>query len=302
MKVSINFKRYMRSDPGYLIYSLDLAQAENRVVAYTSPEPNMIKAFEAKIDIHRYTGSMIQSLIEGKTVLPKDVTDEYRQKGKKSNHGLNYQMGYKEFALHNQMPEAEAQQICDAYHAAYPGVAQGWAAQLEQLRKTKTLEGVWLKTKGVPEEWCLPRKRTFRAPLILSDGKLNRDLLKEASSFIPQNAVAEGVNLRGILYTYYNQKDFRFLKPLFPDYSEMEILNQVHDSLVFQIPLSAGFNYHADSVNAIKESLEQPISWKETEFSIPVDIEVGLNLKDMEKFKSAVTAEQLKESYEKLCS
>lgn len=290
MKVSINFKRYMRADPGYLIYSLDLAQAENRVVAYTSPEPNMIKAFEAKIDIHRYTGSMIQSLIEGKTVLPKDVTDEYRQKGKKSNHGLNYQMGYKEFALHNQMPEAEAQQICDAYHAAYPGVAQGWAAQLELLRKTKTLEGVWLKTKGVPEEWCLPRKRTFRAPLILSDGKLNRDLLKEASSFIPQNAVAEGVNLRGILFVYFNQDKF----------ASVEILNQVHDSLVFQIPISAGFNYHAEAVNAIKESLEQRITWKETEFSIPVDIEVGLNLKDMEKFKTAVTAEQLKESYEKL--
>lgn len=290
MKVSINFKRYMRSDPGYLIYSLDLAQAENRVVAYTSPEPNMIKAFEAKIDIHRYTGSMIQSLIEGKTVLPKDVTDEYRQKGKKSNHGLNYQMGYKEFALHNQMPEAEAQQICDAYHAAYPGVAQGWAAQLELLRKTKTLEGVWLKTKGVPEEWCLPRKRTFRAPLILSDGKLNRDLLKEASSFIPQNAVAEGVNLRGILFVYFNQDKF----------ASVEILNQVHDSLVFQIPLSAGFNYHAEVINAIKASLEQPITWKETEFSIPVDIEVGLNLKDMSKFKTAVTAEQLKETYESL--
>lgn len=280
----------MRSDPGYLIYSLDLAQAENRVVAYTSPEPNMIKAFEAKIDIHRYTGSMIQSLIEGKTVLPKDVTDEYRQKGKKSNHGLNYQMGYKEFALHNQMPEAEAQQICDAYHAAYPGVAQGWAAQLELLRKTKTLEGVWLKTKGVPEEWCLPRKRTFRAPLILSDGKLNRDLLKEASSFIPQNAVAEGVNLRGILFVYFNQDKF----------ASVEILNQVHDSLVFQIPLSAGFNYHAEVINAIKASLEQPITWKETEFSIPVDIEVGLNLKDMSKFKTAVTAEQLKETYESL--
>lgn len=290
MKVSINFKRYMRADPGYLIYSLDLAQAENRVVAYTSPEPNMIKAFEAKIDIHRYTGSMIQSLIEGRTVLPKDVTDEYRQKGKKSNHGLNYQMGYKEFALHNQMPENEAQQICDAYHAAYPGVAQGWAAQLELLRKTKTLEGVWLKTKGVPEEWCFPRKRTFRAPLILSDGKLNRDLLKEASSFIPQNAVAEGVNLRGILFVYFNQDKF----------ASIEILNQVHDSLVFQIPLSAGFNYHAEAVNAIKVSLEQPITWKETEFSIPVDIEVGLNLKDMDKFKSSVTAEQLKEVYQKL--
>lgn len=290
MKVSLNFKRYMLADQGYLAYSLDLAQAENRVVAYTSPEPNMIKAFESKVDIHRYTGCMIQSLIEGRKIKLEEVTDEFRQKGKKSNHGLNYQMGYKEFALHNKMPEAEAQQICDAYHAAYPGVAQGWAWQLEKLRKDKTLESCWLKTRGVPEELCTPRKRTFRAPLLMADGKLNKDLLKEASSFIPQNTVAEGVNLRGILYVYYNQKEFK----------HVSLLNQVHDSLVFQIPLSAGWNYHAEAVNLIKASLEQPITWKETEFSIPVDIEVGSNLKDMIKFKTAVTAEQLKESYEKL--
>lgn len=292
------------ADDGYLAYSLDLAQAENRVVAYISPEPNMIKAFEAKVDIHRYTGCMIQSLIEGRKVKLEEVTDEYRQKGKKSNHGLNYQMGYKEFALHNKMAETEAQQICDAYHAAYPGVAQGWAWQLEKLRKDKTLESCWLKTKGVPEEWCTPRKRTFRAPLLMADGKLNKDLLKEASSFIPQNTVAEGVNLRGILFVYYNQENVSYKVPTLCEdwfsFKHVRILNQVHDSLVFEIPLRVGFTYHADAVNAIKRSLEQPITWKETEFSIPVDIEVGLNLKDMMKFKTAVTAEQLKESYNEL--
>jgi DNA polymerase I-like protein with 3'-5' exonuclease and polymerase domains len=252
----------------------------------------MIKAFESKIDIHRYTGSMIQSLLEGKVVLPADVTDEFRQKGKKSNHGLNYMMGYKEFALHNQMSEGESEQIYKAYHAAYPGVAQGWDWQLEELRKTKTLESCWLKTKGVPEEWCLPRRRTFRAPLLLPDGKINRDLWKEAVSFRPQNTVAEGVNIRGILFCYYNQDKFK----------HVELLNQVHDSLVFQIPLSAGFDYHSFAVNSIKESLEQPIFWKETKFSIPVDIEIGLNLKNVIKFKNAVTEEQIKESYEKLKS
>jgi DNA polymerase I-like protein with 3'-5' exonuclease and polymerase domains len=279
MKVSINFRRYLLADPGYLIYSLDLAQAENRVVAYVGNIVEMMKAFEKKVDIHRFTGAMIATILSGNLILPDEVSDEFRQLGKKSNHGLNYGLGYRKFALLNGMEENRAQEVYEAYHQAYPGVKQWHLSLQEKLRKNKTLESCYMPTEGIPNEWCLPRVRVFRAPW--SD-----ELLREAYSFIPQNTVAESVNVRGILYCYYNQHLFK----------HVEILNQVHDSIVFQIPISAGLNYHCETVNAIKFSLEQPIYYQNRSFSIPVDIEVGLNLGDKTK-----VGEMTVEWLEKLC-
>ena len=54
-----NVRRYMLADNGYIMYNLDLSQAENRTVAYIAPDLNMIRAFEDGIDIHRQTASLI---------------------------------------------------------------------------------------------------------------------------------------------------------------------------------------------------------------------------------------------------
>ncbi|MFA5378333.1 MAG: DNA polymerase, partial [Dehalococcoidia bacterium] len=52
---------YLSADPEYYLYNIDLAQAENRFVAYIAPEPNMINAFEDHIDLHKQTASLIFS-------------------------------------------------------------------------------------------------------------------------------------------------------------------------------------------------------------------------------------------------
>ncbi|MFA5154304.1 MAG: hypothetical protein WC554_17275, partial [Clostridia bacterium] len=91
----------------------------------------------------------------------------------------------------------------------------------------------------------------------------------------------------------------------------VELLAQIHDSVVFQIPLSIPWIEHADILLRIKKSLETPPIWHDREIPTPVDLAVGNNMcKDqMEEIKSKSIpkdvdkfAELLRNTYFKLRS
>ena len=80
---------------------------------------------------------------------------------------------------------------------------------------------------------------------------------------------------------------------------------QVHDSIVFQIPLSIGWTKHAEILLSIKNKLETPLSIHGREFIIPADIAMGYNLykNEMEEIKGQdcpTTVETLAIKLEKL--
>lgn len=247
--------RFLVADPGCVLYNIDLSQAENRIVAYIAPEPNMIAAFEAGIDIHRQTAGLILNK------KPEDVSDEdgsssiggglfsERFWGKKSNHSLNYDLGFRAFALVCEIQEGEARYIVERYHSVYPGVRQYHAWVRAQLGKGRTLTN------------CLGRKRLFT-------NRWGDDLFKEAYAFIPQSTVADIINERGLAYVMGN--------PLFRG---VEILNQVHDSLVVQISVEkVPVLQHAEALKLIVDSLQTPLSYRGQTFSIPADVHIGLTL------------------------
>jgi uracil-DNA glycosylase family 4 len=263
----IEFRKYLMADSDCMIYNMDLSQAENRVVAFIAPEPSMIEAFEKGVDIHRLTAG----LIFGKKL--DEVSDEVgsctigggefseRFWGKKANHGLNYDLGYKTFAFLYEIPEAESKFIVEQYHKAYPGVRQYHAWVRNQLAKDKTLEN------------CFGRRRLFL-------DRWGDELFKSAYSFIPQSTVADKINRHGIMYIYYNQQLFR----------PVDIILQVHDSIVFQMNYKKyTWEEQAECILLIKQSLESPIQWHNTKFTIPVGLEVGVSMskKDMVEVKNA---------------
>ncbi len=250
------FKEFIIADNDTVLFNVDLSQAENRVVAYISPEPAMINAFETGIDVHRQTAALIfnkpidqiSDEVGSSTIGNGSMSERFW--GKKSNHSLNYDLGYKSFALVTEIPEADARFIVDRYHMAYPGVRQYHAWVRDRLGRGRMLENPF------------GRRRTF------SD-RWGDQLFKEAYSWIPQSTVADKINRQGLLYAYYNQEQC----------APIDILNQVHDSIVFQ----CNFVKHtweeiANAILCLKKSLETPIVWKGTSFVIPAEFEMGIRL------------------------
>jgi DNA polymerase-1 len=231
----------MLADDEHILINQDLGQAENRVVAFVSGESKMMRAFEEGIDIHTQTASMIYE------TPPDEVTKDQRDWGKRANHGLNYDLGYRSFALYYQITEKEAKNIVERYHHIYKGVREWHSTVREELsRSNKTLTN------------CFGRKRTFL-------DRWGHDLFKVAYSYIPQSTIAELMNTYGVCFLYQRQD-------LFP---EVQFLNTIHDSIRYQIPLSVGNKRIIEIIKAVKESLEHELEWRGKTFSIPVDTEIG---------------------------
>lgn len=253
--------QYLIPDEGYIYFSYDLAQAENRIVAYLANDHKMIAAFEGGKDVHSLTGA----LISGKSPdeVKKEDDDDIKCKlggydktwrfwGKKANHGLNYDLGFRKFALYYEIPERDAKLIVDRYHSAYPGVRQMFHAMVRQrLRTNRVLENL------------MGRKTMFY-------GKLDDKTFKDAYSCIPQGSVGDIINRWGLNHIYYDEAGI---------YGPVELMIQIHDSIGFQIHLSIGWERIADILLSIKKNLEQTlISPFGREFYIPADLTIGTSL------------------------
>jgi DNA polymerase I-like protein with 3'-5' exonuclease and polymerase domains/uracil-DNA glycosylase len=258
------------ADDNYVFYGLDLSQAENRIVAYVGRISQMIEAFEQGKDIHGLTASLMASIFyagsdRARSINVKvdkapigDGSKTWRDWGKKANHGLNYDLGYKTFALYNEIPEKDSKLIVNTYHKAYPGVREGFHAYVKAcLQKSRTLTN-------------LMGRKTFFADA------LNDETFKAGYSCIPQGSVGDIIDLRGINYCYYNRH------PLF---QFVELLIQVHDQIGFQVPTPyhpetpVSWHDHCRILEMVKSSLEFPLrTHYGHKFVIPVDITMGICL------------------------
>uniref|UniRef100_A0A6M3JZD2 Putative DNA polymerase n=1 Tax=viral metagenome TaxID=1070528 RepID=A0A6M3JZD2_9ZZZZ len=255
------FKKYIIADEDTVLFNVDLEQAENRVVAYIAPEPAMIEAFEKGMDIHKQTAGLIfgkaigeVSDEEGSSSIGGGLFSE-RFWGKKANHGLNYDLGYKTFAFLYEIPESEARFIVERYHTAYPGIRGYHSWVRDRLGKGRTLENLFGRHRLFLDRW-------------------GDQLFKSAYSFIPQGTVADKINRQGLLHIWRNKEEFR----------PVDLLNQVHDSIVFQANIKQwSWERIAECLLSLKRSLEQPLTCRGLTFSIPAAIEMGMNLSKNKK-------------------
>lgn len=187
------------------------------------------------------------------------------------NHALNYDLGYKSFALTCEMPEKEAKWISEGFHTAYPQIRQSYHTLIQSMLKTdRTITNLF------------GRKRMFMGPVIPNPPQVPLSACvatyREGYAHFPQSTTADKINEQGINYIYYNQEDF----------GPVELLSQIHDSVVFQIPLSIPWKIHADILLKIKRSLETPMYWRDTRIVIPADLSIGRNMckESMREIKS----------------
>jgi DNA polymerase I-like protein with 3'-5' exonuclease and polymerase domains len=191
-----------------------------------------------------------------------------RQAGKKSNHSFNYGLSPQGFAIQYDLELKYAKQCYQLYHNAYPGLTLWHQHIRNKLSKDRTLENLF------------GRKRRFL-------NRWNDDLFKAAYSYIPQSTVGQLLN-HGIIETYYAQDlaEFGFLK-------DWDLLNQVHDSMVFQYRvfdiLEDGTKVInkdqveklAKTIEFVQRSLDVKLYANGREFIIKTDCKIGLNCKKL---------------------
>lgn len=269
--------RFFIFDEGYIGYSLDLSQIENRIVAYVGGVISQIEAFEKGIDLHRLTASVIfdkpydqVSAEDGSSDLG-DGRQSERYWGKKGNHAINYDVGYKTFALKNEMPEHEAKRIIEKIHTGYPQIRGGYHQTIQSmLKKDRFITNLF------------GRRRLFLGPIIPSHPFVPKsaceNTYREAYAHLPQSTTADKINEQGINYIYYNQQSF----------APIELLAQIHDSIVFQVPILTPWHEHATMLLSIIGSLETPLTWHDIEIKTPCDLSMGFSMckDEMKEMKS----------------
>ncbi|NNK80034.1 MAG: hypothetical protein HKO93_00930 [Flavobacteriales bacterium] len=269
------FKKFMVPDEGYLLIEMDKRQAEWVVVAYECGDANMIAVLEDGQDPHTHTAHLMfgvdkdlikaEAKIVGHTTDPSEIESlrrkgcpeilnagfvprifSMRQAGKKSNHALNYDETYKRFAFENEMSEKESKVIVDRYYKIYPGIRSNYETIQNQLRKNRTLSN------------CFGSKRVFL-------DKFGPDLFKAAYAYKPQSTVGELVNQA--LITVYQDHNVGV--------RDVELLAQVHDSILFQIPLSLPTTEILAGIKGVEDALNPQMEYWGREFTIPSDIKMG---------------------------
>jgi DNA polymerase I len=284
------FKKFIIPDDGYVFLNVDKRQAEWIAVAYLTNDANMITAIDKGIDVHTHTASEMfgvdADIVKYEHKLVGSETDQdrikeirmgdpslsphvgfnwprsmsLRQAGKKSNHGLNYDEGFRGFALINEMDEKEAKRIVDLYHHIYPGIRLWYEAiKRELMENNRTLTNYFGRVVRFMGQW-------------------NDQLWKSAYSMKPQSTIVDSLN-EGMVKIH--QSDFL----CGTEGMNIDVLAQVHDSILMQVPIyfiESLFNY-TKIIEKITAYTSPDITYNSRTFKIASDYKVGFNWGDAHK-------------------
>lgn len=291
-----------------VLMEFDKAGAEWVVVAFLADDPNMLAVVRSGESPHVATGHLITSapkeliILEDKILdkttdpdellrvrsstpelnplldlpfLPRSMT--IRQAGKKSNHGLNYDMKYRRFALENEIPEADSQMMVDLYNTvAYPGVP----AWHKRTRNELHANGRVLTN-------CFGRKSGRLM------GEAGHELYAKAYSFVPQSTVGDIVN-RAIRAAYESNR---------PSIRLADLLTQTHDSATYQYPITGNFSEFLKDMASFAvqfayghDFMNPELAYGQHKFHIGTDLKIGLDWGHMQKVKLSEDVTQVAES------
>jgi DNA polymerase-1 len=193
--------------PGKKLISADYSQIELRVLAHIADIQALKDAFEEGLDIHAMTASeMFNVPVEG---MPSDV----RRRAKAINFGIIY--GISAFGLANQLgiERSEAREYIDTYFTRFPGIKD----YMEFQRRKVKADGYVTTLFG--------RKVNF--PNANSGNPSERSFVERASINAPIQGSAADIIRRAMI---------RMEPALSAAGIEADMLLQVHDELIFEVP------------------------------------------------------------------
>ena len=227
---------------GYKLISADYSQIELRLVAHVAGEESMIAAFHKGVDIHAQTAAEVFNV-------PLETMDaETRRRAKAINFGIIY--GISGFGLARQLsiPQGEARDYIKAYFERFPGI-RAYMDEAKQFAKVnhyvETLFGRRIHIPQIEDKnqavRAFAERQAINAPIQGSAA----DIIKRAMIRLP--AALRGENI------------------------DADMLLQVHDELIFEVPEDQTDKAVAAITRIMEEAAAPVLSLK-----VPLVAEAGI--------------------------
>jgi len=226
---------------GWEIISADYSQIELRVLAHLSCDSALIGAFMEDVDIHTATAANVFS------VFPEMVTAEMRRQAKVINFGILYGMSAFGLSKELNVPQKTAQVYIDEYFNKYRDVR----VYLDEILKNARNNGYV----------CTLLNRRRYLPEINSNNAPVRQFAERTAINTPIQGTAADL----IKVAMINISRLMAEKNLLAS-----MIMQVHDELVFEVPLAE----KKEVLAIVKKEMEEVIKLK---VPLKVDISSGRN-------------------------
>ncbi|MDH5275787.1 MAG: DNA polymerase I [Gammaproteobacteria bacterium] len=196
--------------PGCTLLAADYSQIELRIMAHLSEDEGLLEAFAEERDVHQATAAEVFG------VALDDVTTDQRRSAKAINFGLIY--GMSAFGLARQLGIArdEAQQYVSLYFARYPDVKAYMDRTKLQAREQGYVETVFGRRLYLPDIQARQQARRQYA----ERSAINAPMQGTAADIIKKAMISVDAWLR-------------------QSGTGAEIIMQVHDELVLEVPTNA---------------------------------------------------------------
>ncbi len=243
------------AEKGYKLMSFDYSQIELRIAAILSKDQKMIDIFKKGTDIHTGVAAEVFKVSE------KEVTKEMRRQAKVINFGILFGMGVNALKMNLGSTRAEAQEFLNRYFETF----QELAVYLERVKIEAKRDGYTTTMFG--------RRRYFEGL------KSALPFIRAAAERMAINAPIQGTEadlVKIAMVCVYDLIIKRGWK------SEVKLLMQVHDELVYEVKESL-VPIVAEEVRRVMES----IMTKQQTFDVPIvsSANAGDNWGEMEEVK-----------------
>lgn len=263
------------ASPGRVLLSIDLSQAEGRVVKVLAGDPATIEsARRLPTDGDEHTENAIDtfSSFYGRGLSAEDITHDLRQIGKKVVHASNYDQG--KFGLSDTllkegftMTPTECGKLITAHRGRNPYID----AYQSNVRR------VVLRERKLVTSWG--REISFEGY------RLDEGLYKFAYSYIPQSEIGDLLNQYGVkpLDKYIIDKGYK-----------SDIILQVHDEVVIDCVPDEAYDITQFTVASLSQNRQYGQAFgREVDLAIPCTIEVGLNWEKGKEWKTMPTQNEM---------
>ena len=229
---------FVSRDDNHVLMSADYSQIELRVMAALSGDPGMIDAFHSGMDIHTATAARVYA------VEPAAVDAEMRRRAKMVNFGIIY--GISAFGLAQRLgiSRSEADTIIKAYFDRYPGVKNFMDLVIADARQRGFVE-------------TLSGRRRFIRDLQSANQNIRGSAERVAINTPIQGTAADMIKLAMI----------RAQNAIEKHGLASRLLLQVHDELVFDVPIAEVAEMKALVEDAMIHALPLP--------DVPITVEIG---------------------------